>query len=115
MGGPANPGRNCATDAPVSASSLPANRPVSSVRSTTRTPCRLPPMGGQCIGRYCRDVPGGEVTEDLRAFLHTLGVTDDQIALAAPDGNLAALAGDAILGEGLDLTVVDLAARTGTD
>jgi len=55
------------------------------------------------------------VTRDLREFLHSLGVNDDQIALAAVDGNVAALAGDVILGEGLELTVADLAARSGTD
>ena len=60
-------------------------------------------------------MPGSDVTEDLRAFLHSLGVSDDQIALAALDGNVAALAGDAILGEGLEFTVADLAARVGTD
>ena len=58
---------------------------------------------------------GGEASDEVRTFLRSLGATDDEIADAEAHGSLAALAGDAILGEGLDLTVADLAARAGTD
>jgi len=60
-------------------------------------------------------VAGTDLTDELRAFLHSLGVTDVQIDAAAAEGNLAAVAGDAILGEGLNLTVVEVAARAGVD
>jgi class 3 adenylate cyclase len=60
-------------------------------------------------------VPARDANEELRDYLHSLGVTDDQIAVAAGGGHLAGLAGDAIFGEGLVLTAADLAERAGTD
>ena len=50
---------------------------------------------------------------ELDQFLRSLGATDQQIAEARRDHQVARLAGDLVLAEGADLTAADLASRAG--
>src|SRR5450432_976841 len=53
--------------------------------------------------------------DDLAAFLRSLGATDAQIDVARSNLHLAGLATDLILGEGANLSAVDVAEKTGVE
>ncbi len=56
-----------------------------------------------------------QATEDIDAFLYSMGATEEQIAAARRECRLASLAGDLVLATGADLTASDLALRVGID